>query len=195
VGVILIVNTLTTLSLTRMFCRIFLGKANPMAERTIEPLWLISFPTIFLAVFVCHLPIILRNFGLLPEWGELNAFLSPLLVWSSISGLAIAGLLYGVNAIAKPIKLPMPAVQNFFAYDFYVQRFYQLTIVFLVAASSRIVDWFDRYVIDGLVNVVGLGTLFSGQALKYTTSGQSQAYILLAFSGIVIIGLLMGLLV
>ncbi len=195
VGVILIVNTLTTLSLIRMFCRIFLGKSQPMSERSLEPFWLISFPVIFTAVFVCHLPIMLRNFGLLPEWGELNVFLAPLLVWSSISGLAIGGLIYGIDAIPKPIKLPIPSVQNFFAYDFYVQRFYQVTIVLLVAISSRIVNWFDRYVVDGLVNVIGLGTLFSGQALKYTTSGQSQLYILLAFSGIIAIGMLMGLLV
>jgi NAD(P)H-quinone oxidoreductase subunit 5 len=118
-----------------------------------------------------------------------------LLVWSSISGLATGGLLYGVNAIAKPIKLPIPAVQDFFANDFYVQRFYQLTIVLLVATSAKLINWFDRYIVDGLVNLVGIGTLFSGQTLKYTTSGQSQLYILLAFSGIVVLGLLMGLLV
>jgi NAD(P)H-quinone oxidoreductase subunit 5 len=195
VGVILIVNTLTTLSLVRMFCCIFLGKSQPMSERSFEPFWLISFPVIFTAVFICHLPIILRNFGLLPEGSDLDTFLIPLLVWSSVSGLATGGLLYGINAIPKPIKLPIPAVQDFFAYDFYVQKFYQMTIVFLVAISSRIVNWFDRYVVDGLVNVIGLGTLFSGQALKYTTSGQSQLYILLAFSGIIAIGMLMGLLV
>ena len=57
------------------------------------------------------------------------------------------------------------------------------------------IDWFDRYVIDGFVNLVGVSTLFSGQALKYSTSGQSQLYILLGFSGIVLLGLLLGLLV
>jgi NAD(P)H-quinone oxidoreductase subunit 5 len=195
VGVILIVNTLTTLSLTRLFCRIFLGKAQPMSERSVEPFWLISLPVIFSAVFICHLPIILRDLGMLPSLGKSNIMLAPLLVWSSISGLATGGLLYGVNAIAKPIKLPIPAVQNFFTYDFYVQRFYQLTIVWLVATCAKLVNWFDRYIVDGLVNLVGIGTLFSGQTLKYTTSGQSQLYILLAFSGIVMLGLLMGLLV
>jgi NAD(P)H-quinone oxidoreductase subunit 5 len=195
VGVILIVNTLTTFSLTRLFCRIFLGKAQPMSERSLEPFWLITLPVVTSAVFICHLPIILSNLGLLPSWGELNIMLAPLLVWSSISGLATGGLIYGVDAIAKPIKLPIRAVQNFFAYDFYVQRFYQLTIVLLVATSARIINWFDRYIVDGFVNFIGMGTLFSGQALKYTTSGQSQFYILLAFSGIIIVGLMMGLLV
>jgi NAD(P)H-quinone oxidoreductase subunit 5 len=194
VGVILIVNTATAFSLTRLFCRIFLGKSKPMAERTVEPFWLISLPTIFLAIFVCHLPIILRDLGMLPEWGDVSLMLAPLLIWSSISGMTIAALIYG-SGNAKPVKLPVPLVQNFFAYDLYVQRFYQVTIVLLVAVSARVVNWFDRYVVDGLVNVIGIGTLFSGQALKYTTSGQSQLYILLAFSGIVLLGLLMGLFV
>ena len=116
-------------------------------------------------------------------------------MWSSISGIAISGVIYGTNTVQKPIRLPLPALQNFFTYDFYIQRFYQLTIVLLVAVSARVINWFDRYIVDGLVNVIGLGTLFSGQTLKYSTSGQSQFYILFAFSGIIILGLMMGLLI
>jgi NAD(P)H-quinone oxidoreductase subunit 5 len=192
VGVILIVNTATTFSLTRLFCRIFLGKSQPMAERSVEPFWLISLPTISLAMFICHLPIILRDLEMLPEWGDVNGLLAPLLVWSSVSGLVMSGLIYGVGSRIQPVKLPIPLVQNFFAQDLYVQRFYQLTIVLAVAVSARVVNWFDRYVVDGLVNLVGIGTLFSGQALKYSTSGQSQLYMLLGFSGVVLLGLLMG---
>ncbi len=195
VGVILIVNTLTAFSLTRLFCRIFLGRVQPMTERTVEPFWLITLPVVSAAVFVCHLPIILRDLGMIPAWSEVNGMFATLLIWSSISGIVTSGLIYSVDAIPKPIKLPLPVVQDFFANDLYVQRFYQLTIVLLVATSARVINWFDRYVIDGFVNFVGVGTLFSGQALKYSTSGQSQLYILLGFSGIVLIGLLLGLLV
>jgi NAD(P)H-quinone oxidoreductase subunit 5 len=195
VGVILIVNTLTAFSLTRLFCRIFLGSSQPMAQRSPEPFWLISLPVISLAIFVCHLPAMLWNFGAIPSWEDLNMQLAPLLLWSSAIGVSISGLIYGIDTVPKPIKLPIPLVQNFFAYDLYVQKFYQLTIVFVVAISARVINWLDRYVVDGLVNLVGIGTLFSGQALKYTTSGQSQLYILLAFSGVVLLGLLMGLFV
>jgi NAD(P)H-quinone oxidoreductase subunit 5 len=195
VGVILITNTLTAFSLTRLFCRIFLGKVQPMTERTVEPFWLITLPVVSTAVFVCHLPTILQNLGMIPGWSQVNGMFATLLIWSSISGIVTSGLIYSVDAIPKPIKLPLPAVQDFFANDLYVQRFYQLTIVFVVATSARIINWFDRYVIDGFVNFVGVGTLFSGQALKYSTTGQSQLYILLGFSGIVLLGLLLGLLV
>ena len=195
VGVILIVNTLTAFSLTRLFCLIFLGKVKPMSERSTEPFWLISLPVISSAVLICHLPLILRNIGMLPTWSALDNMFAPLLVWSSISGIAISSVIYSVDSIPKPVKLPLPAVQNFFANDFYVQRFYQLTIVLLVATSARVTNWFDRYIVDGLVNFIGIGTLFGGQTLRYTTSGQSQFYILVAFSGIIVLGLMMGLLV
>jgi NAD(P)H-quinone oxidoreductase subunit 5 len=195
VGVILIVNTLTAFSLTRLFCRIFLGKVQPMAERTYEPFWLITLPVVATAVFVCHLPIILRNLGMVPDWGEVNGMFATLLIWSSVSGIVSSALIYSIDAIPKPIKLPIPVVQEFFANDLYVQQFYQLTIVLLVATSARVINWIDRYIVDGFVNFVGFGTLFSGQALKYSTSGQSQLYILLGFAGIVLLGLLLGLLV
>ncbi len=195
VGVILIVNTLTAFSLTRLFCKIFLGKIKPMTERTYEPFWLITLPVVATAIFVCHLPIILRDLGMVRGWGEVNGMFATLLIWSSISGIASSGLIYAIDAVPKPVRLPLPAVQKFFANDLYVQQFYQLTIVLLVATSARVINWFDRYVVDGFVNLVGFGTLFSGQALKYSTSGQSQLYILLGFSGIVLLSLLLGLLV
>jgi NAD(P)H-quinone oxidoreductase subunit 5 len=195
VGVILIVNALTAFSLTRMFCRVFLGQAQPMAQRVSEPFWLITLPVVTVAMFVCHLPIILRDMNVLPSWEASSMYLAPLLLWSSILGMATSGLIYGVDAIPKPVRLPIPAVQEFFAHDFYVQRFYQLTIVWLVATSARVTNWFDRYIVDGLVNLVGIGTLVSGQTLKYNNSGQSQFYILSIFSGVIILSLLMAWLI
>jgi NAD(P)H-quinone oxidoreductase subunit 5 len=192
-AIILIINALTAFSLTRLFCRIFLGTSQPMAERSVEPFWLINLPMVFFTILVCHVPIVLGNLGILPSWEELNMLLAPGLLWSSLIGATAAGLIYGVDSVPKPIKLPLPALQDFFTYDLYVQRLYQITIVWFVATSAKIVDWVDRYIVDGFVNLVGFGALFSGQSLKYANTGQSQFYMLSMFSGIVILGLLMGL--
>jgi NAD(P)H-quinone oxidoreductase subunit 5 len=193
VAVILVVNALTAFSFTRLFCRIFLGISQPMAERSFEPFWLISLPMVGWAFLICHIPIILGNLGVLPSWEELDTFLAPALLCSSLIGLTISGLIYGIDSVPKPIRLPIPAIQEFFAYDLYVQRLYQVTIVWFIATSAKLVNWFDRYILDGVVNLVGFGTLFSGQSLKLANTGQSQFYILSMFSGIVILGLLMGL--
>jgi NAD(P)H-quinone oxidoreductase subunit 5 len=53
-----------------------------------------------------------------------------------------------------------------------------------VATLSKLADWFDRYVIDGAVNLVSLATIFGGNALKYNVSGQSQFYLLTILLGV-----------
>ena len=54
-----------------------------------------------------------------------------------------------------------------------------------------VIAWFDQYLVDGVVNFFGLATLFGGQSLRYSTSGQSQAYALTILLGIAIFGVLL----
>ena len=72
----------------------------------------------------------------------------------------------------------------------YLDKVYEVTIVALVANISKLTAWFDRYVVDGAVNLVSLFTIFSGNALKYNVSGQSQFYVLTIF---ISVGLLLWL--
>ena len=58
-----------------------------------------------------------------------------------------------------------------------------------MAISSKLLSSFDRIGIDGVGNFFGFATLFSGQSLKYSTSGQSQFYMLTIVLGLVGIGL------
>ena len=71
-----------------------------------------------------------------------------------------------------------------------MDKVYEVTIVALVANISKLTAWFDRYVVDGAVNLVSLFTIFSGNALKYNVSGQSQFYVLTIF---ISVGLLLWL--
>jgi NAD(P)H-quinone oxidoreductase subunit 5 len=59
-----------------------------------------------------------------------------------------------------------------------------VTIVGIVAIISNVIYWFDKYLIDGAVNLVGLITVISGQSLKYNTSGQTQYYFLSILLGV-----------
>jgi NAD(P)H-quinone oxidoreductase subunit 5 len=47
--------------------------------------------------------------------------------------------------------------------------------------------WFDRYIVDGLVNFVGVASIFGGESLKYTISGQSRNYLLSLFVGLLLV--------
>ncbi|MBD1863853.1 MULTISPECIES: NAD(P)H-quinone oxidoreductase subunit F [Trichocoleus] len=192
VGVLLIVNGLTTFSLMRVFGLTFGGQPTPMTERSPEVSWPMALPMTVLTVFTLLLPLVLEQFNLLPNWADLNKQLAPLIVWSSVLGGSLGGAIYLGNALPKPVKLFWQPLQEFFAHDFYIQRLYQLTIVSLVNYSARLTAWFDRHVVDGAVNAVGFVTLFSGQALRYTASGQSQLYVLLVVFSLIAIGFLVS---
>ncbi len=192
VGVLVVVNGLTAFSLTREFGLIFAGKPKPMTVRSPEVHWPMVVPMVVLMGVTLHIPLILMEWNLLPTWANLNVPVAGALIGSTLIGGGLAGFIYMSDRISKPVKFGPQSVQDFFAYDFYTAKLYKLTIVFAVGFVSQIVFWFDRYIVDGLVNLVGLFTIFSGQSLKYNVSGQTQFYALTILFGIAVLGMLLA---
>ena len=193
VGVMSIVNGLTAFSLTREFCLIFGGKTKQMTVRSPEGLWALVLPMTFGMGLALHVPILLKQWGLLPQidltiTGALTVSstfsVAGALTATTILGAGAASFVYLSDSIAKPIKLKPKAVQDFFAYDLYTEKFYRVTIVFVVGLISKLVYWCDRFLVDGLINFVGLATIFSGESLRYNTSGQTQFYFLSILLGV-----------
>lgn len=191
IGVLVVVNALTAFGLTRVFCLVFTGEAKPMAQRSPEVHWPMMLPITLLAGVVLHLPLVLQAAELLPSWAVLDKDLALLLIWSTLFGIVISAVIYRSAAIAKPVQLPLKGLQNLVAYDFYTPKLYRMSIVGSVDIVSRLVAWIDQYLVDGVVNFFGLATLFGGQSLRYSTSGQSQAYALTILLGIAIFGALL----
>jgi NAD(P)H-quinone oxidoreductase subunit 5 len=192
VGVLVVVNGLTAFSLIREFGLIFAGKPKPMTVRSPEVHWPMVIPMVVLMGVTLHIPLILMEWNLLPTWANLNVPVAGALIGSTVIGGGLAGFIYMSDRISKPVKFGPQSVQDFFAYDFYTAKLYKLTIVFAVGLVSQIVFWFDRYIVDGLVNLVGLFTVFSGQSLKYNVSGQTQFYALTILFGVAVLGMLLA---
>ncbi|MEI1376086.1 NAD(P)H-quinone oxidoreductase subunit F [Nostoc sp. UHCC 0926] len=188
VGVVITVNALTAVSLTREFGLIFGGKATQMSERSPETHWPMILPMMILLGFSLHLPLVLQSLSLLPDWVTLNKDVALLLILSSIFGCSITGVIYLGN-VPKPIRLPWKGLQDLLAYDFYTPKLYRITIIFGVAKISQLADMIDRFVVDGIVNLVGLFSLLGGESLKYSTSGQTQFYALTVLLGVSILGI------
>ncbi|MBN3958390.1 NAD(P)H-quinone oxidoreductase subunit F [Nostoc sp. NMS8] len=188
VGVVIVVNALTAVSLTREFGLIFGGKATQMSQRSPEAHWPMILPMMILLGVSLHLPLVLQSLSLLPDWASLNKDVALLLIWSSIFGCSITGVIYLGN-IPKPIRLPWQGLQDLFAYDFYTPKLYKMTIIFGVAKISQLADMIDRFVVDGIVNFVGLFSLLGGEGLKYSTSGQTQFYALTVLLGVSLLGM------
>ncbi|BBD55166.1 NAD(P)H-quinone oxidoreductase subunit F [Planktothrix agardhii] len=201
--VLLLVNCLTALSLTRVFGLVFAGKPQQKTRRAPEVPWPMALPLVSMTILTLLVPLMLQQWQLLISWRAplvvapgtgfaeiVRQATVPLLVISGLLGVAIGGGIYLLGMGSKPYKLPWKGLQDLFAYDFYIDRIYGLTVVLFVRQISAFSAWIDRYIIDGIVNAFGLATLFSGEGLKYSISGQSQFYLLTIALGV---GVLMGL--
>ncbi|MEM6425872.1 MAG: NAD(P)H-quinone oxidoreductase subunit F, partial [Cyanobacteria bacterium P01_D01_bin.128] len=110
VALLLLVNGIAAFSVARVFGLMFAGAVGQMTLRSPEPIWLIVLPMAIAAGFTLHLPIVLENVGLLPQWQSLNADMGLLLIWSSLLGLGLGSVFYIGRPIA-PGKLVPSVVQ------------------------------------------------------------------------------------
>ncbi len=207
-GIVVATNAVIGFALVRMFGLMFAGDRTPMTARAAEPFWLVVLPMTMMAGLTLHLPLAMNRLGLLteqlPQGSQFSASLAWILLWSSVLGIAIATFFYifprrlsqnqtqDEQADAPIGSAVVQGARQVLARDFYTEEVYAMTAIALVDRLSRFTDWLDRYVIDGLVNLVGLTSLFSGEALKYGNDGRSQFYALTITFFVALIGLYMG---
>ncbi|MBP0018504.1 MAG: NAD(P)H-quinone oxidoreductase subunit F [Cyanobacteria bacterium SBLK] len=189
--VLLLVNGLTACSLARVFGQLFAGSVTDWTKRSPEGLWALVLPMTILLGVALHLPQLLAVLGLLPNFTLIIQPASLLLISSSLVGAGVGLFLYAFPIVAKPIRLPVQGVQDFFAYDFYTAQLYRITAIAIVSFVSKVIDWCDRFLVDGVVNLVGLATVAGGQGLKYNTTGQVQFYALSIVIGTILFGLVL----
>lgn len=191
-GAVIAVNVLLAFALGRAFALIFGGAIQPMSERCPEVLWAMVLPTAILSGFALHLPLILATFNLLPEWTAIAGSLSLVAIASGVTGGALGIIWHWQPPKARPARLVPEMFRELLTNDLYIQRLYRLTIAGLVDITAKVSAWIDRYIVDGAINILGIGVLFGGQALRYSTTGQSQLYITSILLSLVAIALLLS---
>ncbi|MGK7897472.1 MAG: NAD(P)H-quinone oxidoreductase subunit F [Xenococcus sp. (in: cyanobacteria)] len=191
-GILMFANCLSAINLTRLFRIIFLGKPQAKTRRVVESPWLMAVPMVSLTVVTLLAPIAPIEWPLwlsritplsLGAEPEIQ-FAIPLLIASGAIGVSIGSIIKVRQAWQRSSQMVVRFVQDLLAYDFYVDRLYDVTVVAAVSFLAKFTSWIDRYVIDGLVNLVSLATIFGGNALKYNVTGQSQFYILTIIVGV-----------
>jgi NAD(P)H-quinone oxidoreductase subunit 5 len=186
--VMLAVNALTALNLTRLYRLVFLGSPQQKTRRAPEVPWTMAVPMVSLAIVTLLAPVILKRLHILPDLLYLNWTAVILIVGSGTLGVLLGATVSLNRTWARPVQIPLKFVQDLLAYDFYVDRLYDVTVVWFVSYVSRLNAWIDRYVVDGFVNLVGLASIFSGESLKYSVSGQSQFYLFTILLGVSLLG-------
>ncbi|MGL5877842.1 MAG: NAD(P)H-quinone oxidoreductase subunit F, partial [Xenococcaceae cyanobacterium] len=191
-AILLFVNAMSALNLTRVFRLVFLGKPQMKTRRAPEVPWLMALPMVSLTIVAFLAPIAPIQWPLwlsatTPMDGSQELIIQlavPLLIASGALGCLIGVKIEIRRAWARSTQLYLRFFQDLFAYDFYIETLYNVTVVWAVVNISKMMAWIDRYVIDGFVNLVSLATIFSGNALKYNVSGQSQFYMLTILLGV-----------
>jgi NAD(P)H-quinone oxidoreductase subunit 5 len=192
-SVVLAVNALLSFNLVRVFALVFLRSPQAKTRRTPEVAWPMAVPMVSQSIITLLVPFILQTWHQ-PTLIEFSVLPVVLLAGSSTLGGLLAWFFYirSTPTVEEPGKKVWRPLRNFLAYDFRVARVYELTVGFIVTQSSRLTYWFDRYIVDGLVNLVGLATIFSGEGLKYNVSGRYQFYMLTILLGLVVVGALIN---
>jgi NAD(P)H-quinone oxidoreductase subunit 5 len=183
---VMFVNTLSAVNLTRLFRVIFLGKPQVKSRRAPEVPWQMSVPMVSLMIvtlITTFIPIrwplwLSPNTPLALNQVELiNQYATPLLIASGLLGCVIGSTITIRKAWARSSNISVRFVQDLLAYDFYIDKLYEVTVIAAVSNLAKFTSWVDRYIVDGAVNLVSLATIFSSNALKYNATGQSQFYL------------------
>lgn len=185
------VNALSAINLVRIFRLIFLGDVQPKTRRAPEVQWPMAVPMVFMIIFTLLSPVLMWQLSLLPDWSYINKSAMVCLILSGVVGVGIGMALPLQKSMSRSMLKPLRILQDILAFDFYIDKLYRLTVVFVVDSLSRLMAWVDRYIVDGVVNAVGLASVLSGEGLKYSASGQSQAYVITILLGVSLLGLLL----
>ena len=166
---------LTAFYMTRQVCRVFLGKPMTVeAEHAHESPPVMTVPLLILAA----LAVMVGFFGT-PAWPWFQAYLDggsagfdlsklmnehqlPVMLLSTAlvaAGIVWSGWIYGRASArpareADPLEVAQPALFACVQKKFYVDEFYDATVVRLTTAFARFCDWLDRVVLGGLVRAV-----------------------------------------
>jgi NADH-quinone oxidoreductase subunit L len=180
---------LTAAYMTRVIALTFFGKPSKKASHAHESGASMLLPLCVLAVLALGAGFFAPNFAKLYGVEHESFHMTPV-GWAAlalaVSGAGLSWLVFGKRSIPESsfaFLAPVGAVARSAAVDrMYVWLFQR---VGLVLANS--VGWFDRYVVDGLMNFAGWLAIKGGQRLRRTQTGNVQDYVYAVVAGAVLV--------
>jgi len=123
------------------------------------------------------------------------AWLTPGAVGVATAGILLAWLTYQRRAVdgARLAAMFGPIRQAALA-KFWIDDLFEAFYAVVLLGFSRIVGWVDRYLVDGVLNVMSAWTLSAGDELRGIQTGRAQDYVYGVAVGILILVLLMQVL-
>jgi NADH-quinone oxidoreductase subunit L len=109
---------------------------------------------------------------------ESPGWLTLLAVGVALTGIALAWLTYQRRAIdAAKLAQAFALIRDAAVERFWLDELFESIYRYAVLGFSRIVGWIDRYLVDGVVNVLSAWTLSFGDRLRRIQTGVPQDYV------------------
>jgi NADH-quinone oxidoreductase subunit L len=109
---------------------------------------------------------------------EMPGWLMPVAVAVSVAGIALSWLTYQRRAIeAESLARAFGPIRRAAQAGFGVDQAFLAVYRAGVLACARLIGWIDRYLVDGVVNVVSAWTVMVGGGLRRVQTGRVQDYV------------------
>ena len=96
----------------------------------------------------------------------------------SLAGIGLAWLTYGAKVVdAGRLSGAFGPIRAAAERRYWLDDLFGGIYGGVILASSRLVGWIDRYLVDGVVNLFSAWTLMAGDRLRRIQSGQPQDYL------------------
>ena len=183
---LLVTAFLTAFYMGRVVVVAFFGRASgPQAERAREGGWSMRLPLVVLATLSLVGGVFVGPFARLH--GEPYAFhlrTGPVVAAVlAVSGFVLAYRVYG-GATSDAAPAPLALLERI-ANTRAVNRLYEFGFRKVVLVASHGLAWIDRYVVDGVINMIGYGTLEAGRRARPLQTGLAPDYVLAVVVGVV----------
>ena len=112
-----------------------------------------------------------------PEF-ESPTWLMPAAVGAAVGGILLAWLTYQRRAIdAGALAAAFGPVRQAALKRFWMDDLFEGAYGVVLLGFSKAIGWIDRYLVDGVLNVVSAWTLTSGDDLRTMQTGRAQDYV------------------
>ncbi len=101
-------------------------------------------------------------------------------------GLLLSWLIYGSRRLAPQTFSFLAPIEKL-AHSGLVDRFFEFAYRRGALVFADAVGFFDRYIVDGVMNWIGWTTIVSGRRLRETQTGNVRDYVYAVVAGTVVI--------
>jgi NADH-quinone oxidoreductase subunit L len=144
------------------------------------PLWLLALLSLAVGIYTT---LVGQFLGLGPTEAEAAehaapGWLTPAAVGVAVAGIALAWLTYQRGTInASTLASFFGPIRRAALAKFWIDDFFEGVVATAALALSSLIGWIDRYLVDGVLNVLSAWTVTTGDEMRSIQTGRAQDYV------------------